>query len=152
GGLLSVALLHHYSGFTQVLPVTLLWLLLRKRSLHRLPTFVAKNPILLGVGAIFLITVVIHPELFTRRLADVTMGVGHGAAAPFFSHDFIPKLRKNWAYLESNYWRDYPRQLFRQNGGSWPFLSIPPLGGWIGPLVVGMWVVSCCVMRGRRMR
>lgn len=152
GGLLLVAVLHHYSGLTQVLPVSLLWLVLRRRGLRRFPAFLARNPLLLAAAAMLLITLAINPEPFTVRLQHVTIGPAGGPVMPALSNDLVAKMQKNWSFLVNAFPRSYYHQLFIDNGGSWPFLNIPPLGGLVVPLVAGAWVLAAWSMRGRRLR
>jgi hypothetical protein len=152
GGLLLVAALHHYSGLTQVVPIALFWLAVRTGGLRRFPAFLARNPLLVAAAVMFLITLAVNPDPFTRRLQDVTVGVGPAPAAAEASNKLLTKVQKNWAYLVHVYPRAFYYQLFVQNPGSWPFLDIPPLGGWIGPLVFGSWILSAWSMRGRRWR
>jgi hypothetical protein len=149
GGLLLVAILHHYSGLTQVLPLALLWLALRPRGPRRFPSFLATNPLLLGAAAMFLITLVINPQPFTVRLQDLTIGRNRGPVLPLIAHDLVAKMGRNWTFLVHSYPGSYYYQLFIGNGGSWTFLSIPPLGGLIGPLVVGAWILSAWSLGSR---
>jgi hypothetical protein len=148
GGLLLIAVLHHYSGLTQVLPIALLWLVLRRGGWRRFPAFLARNPLLIAGAVMFIVTVAVNPEPFTVRLKDVTVGPAE-AAAEAAPPDLATKVADNWTYLLHAYPRSYYHQLFVSNGGSWPFVSLPPLGGWIGPIVVGAWVLSACALQRR---
>jgi hypothetical protein len=150
GGLLLVAVLHHYSGLTQVLPIALLWLLLRTGGLRRFPAFVARNPLLVAAGAMFVITLAVNPDPFTIRLKHVTVGAAH--AAPATSDEIVTKVQKNWPFLVHQFPGSFYHHVFIENGGSWTFLNIAPLGGWIGPLVAGGWILSAWSLRGHRLR
>ena len=150
GGLLLVAALQHYSGLTQVLPLSLLWLVLRRGGLRRFPSFLARNPLLLAAAAMCLITVAIDPGPFALRLRDVTVGIGQAPPQPGAA--LVAKMQKNWAYLTSSFPHAYYHQLFIENGGSWPFLNIPPLGGLVVPLMAGGWLLAVWSMAGRRLR
>jgi hypothetical protein len=145
GGLLSFSLLHHYSGFTQVLPITLIWLTLGPRSLRRLPSFLAKNSLLLVVLGIFLITLTIQPELVVRRIRHVAVGVGQPVV-------WLDKLRNNWSYLTSAFPGNWFRLFFVESPGTWALLNIPPLAGPVVPALVGSWILSAWTLPGRRLR
>src|SRR5262245_3627800 len=150
GGLLLVAVLHHYSGLTQVLPLALLWLALRPRGPRRFPSFLARNPLLLSAPAMFLITLAIDPQPFIVRLQDVTIGQNRGPVLPLIANDLVAKMGSNWTFLVHSYPGSYYYQLFISNGeGSLAFLSIPPLGGLFGPVGVGAWFLSAWSL-GRR--
>src|SRR5262245_14240923 len=146
GGLLLIAVLHHYSGLMQTLPIAFLWLLLRKRGLRRFPSFLARNPLLLASAALLLITLAIDPQPFTLRLEHVTIGPKGGPVLPAVESELITKMGRRWTFLVHAYPRLYYHQLFVHNGGSLPFVSIPPLGGTIGPLTVGAWLLSVVCM------
>ena len=152
GGLLLVAVLHHYSGLTQVLPLALGWLVFRWHGVRRLPAFLARNPLLLASAAMLVAALAINPDPFTARLKDVTVGIGHRPAFSEFAQNLLTKAQGNWRYLVGAYPGSYFHQLYVDNGGSWVFVNIPPLGGRLVPLVVGAWVLSALTLRGRRLR
>src|SRR5262249_61273740 len=65
---------------------------------------------------------------------------------PAVESELITKMGRRWTFLAPASPRLYSHQLFVHNGGSLPFVSIPPLGGTIGPLTVGAWLLSVVCM------
>jgi hypothetical protein len=152
GGLLSLSLLHHYSAFTHVLPLSLVWLLARRGALRRLRVFLAKNSVLLAVGAILLITLAIRPELIMTRIKHVTIRPDADFWQPLTLQDLATKIRQNWSYLVSMFPRSWFRLFVVKSPGTWSFLNIPPLGGLVVPVVAGTWILSAWSLLGRRLR
>jgi hypothetical protein len=134
GGLLAVALLHHYPGFFLVLPLCIAWLISARTPWRRLRRFVAANPVVLAVMAMLAVSLITSPELLLSRLQHVTTGrlAMEGVRerirenAPFV-HGLVPLIR---------------HQFFTNAGGSWFLLKVPALAGFVAPLVVGTWLIS----------
>jgi hypothetical protein len=141
GGLLAVALLHHYPGFFMVLPLCVAWLLLGPTPWRHVRRFVAANPVVIVVLAMLAITLVTNPELMLTRVRDVTTGPGD-------VDRLRGKIGENMAFVQAL----VPlvrHQFFTNTRGSWFLLSVPALGGFVVPLVAGTWVLSCCAAERR---
>lgn len=143
GGLLALALLHHYPGWTMVLPFAAAWLVLRRHPVAKTRAFLLANPLLVTVVAMAAITIVVRPELLFRRIHDVTRDP---------SRDLVTHLRDNWRYLSTAFPRARFREFVQECPGSWFLLNIPPLGGWALPIMVATWGTSALTLPGRMLR
>jgi hypothetical protein len=141
GGLLAVALLHHYPGFFMVLPLCLLWLVAARAPWRRLRRFVADNPVVIAVVAMLAITLVTNPELMLNRVKDVTVGASGVDVLLEKNHD-------NMAFVDA-FGRLIRFQFFTNARGSWFLVNVPALGGLVGPFVVGSWLLSWWTARRR---
>jgi hypothetical protein len=134
GGLLAVALLHHYPGFFMVLPLCIAWLVCGRKPWQRMRRFLTDNPVVIAVVLMLTITMVTNPELLLTRVTDVAVGP-HGVDR------LRDKLRENVMSLTVMV-PVLRYQFFTSTRGSWFLLSVPPLAGFLVPLVAGAWVVS----------
>jgi hypothetical protein len=134
GGLLAVALLHHYPGFFMVLPLCVAWLVLAREPWRRVQGFVADNPVVIAVLLMLAVSLATNPELMLNRIADVSVG-------PSGLESLRQKVRGNLVFLKAI--GPLLRHEFYENTrGSWFLLSIPALGGFVLPLAAGAWLVS----------
>jgi hypothetical protein len=141
GGLLAVALLHHYPGFFMVLPLCIAWVVVARTPWRRLRRFAADNPVVIAVMMMLAIALLTNPELLLTRVKDVTTG-------PNGLESLRDKVRGNVAFVEAV----VPlirHQFFAKTRGSWFLLSVPALGGFVVPLVAGTWLISCCTAERR---
>ena len=143
GGLLAVALLHHYPGFFMVLPLCIAWLVLARAPWRRVRAFVAANPVVIAVLAMLAISLITNRELMLNRVLDVSIGAEGLASLP-------GKLRVNLAFLNVVGLVRY--QFFENARGSWFVLTVPALGGLVAPLVAGAWLLSVWTAAKRRAR
>jgi hypothetical protein len=147
GGLLMLAVMHHYPGVFFVLPLVILWVISPAREagtpLERLATFMNANIPLIAALLVLIACVAIRPELLLPRIQAV--------AAPTLNLDeFRAKVIGNWTYLTRLFPHEFVKVFFRETPGSWHLLNIPPLGGLIAPIVVTNWVVTALTIGGRR--
>lgn len=139
GGLLAIALLHHYPGFFMVLPLCILWLLLGRAPWRRIRHFVADNPVVVAVVAMLAIMLVTNPELMLNRVKDASVGAS--------GVDVLrAKVEGNMAFVD-NLGALVRHQFFTNTRGSWFLVSLPALGGLVALFVVGSWLVSWSTAR-----
>ncbi len=134
GGLLAVALLHHYPGFFMVLPLCLLWLVLGPAPWRRTRRFVADNPVVVAVVAMLALTLATSPELMLNRVKDASLG-GSGIDV------LREKIVGNMAFAD-HFGALIRHQFFTNTRGSWFLVTLPALGGLVSLFVVGSWLVS----------
>lgn len=134
GGLLAVALLHHYPGFFMALPLCLAWLVCARHPWQRVRRFLVENPVVVAVLLMLSITLATNPELVLTRIGDVAVGP-HGVER------LREKLRDNVASLGMAF-PVLKYQFFTSTRGSWFLLSAPPLAGFLVPWVAGSWALS----------
>jgi len=147
GMLLALAVWHHYTALAFGLPLCLAWVALGRWPLHRVRTFVARNPTLLLTLAVILVTIAIHPDLVMRRVWDVTI-----QSQTQVVDALLTKSRQNWPRLTSSFPRVWYSAFVIGAPPSWHLLSVPPLGGLVLPLAGLSWVLSCWAVPGRRLR
>jgi hypothetical protein len=146
GGLLAAALLHHYPGWTMVLPLVVAWLVLRRHPVAATRAFLHANPVLLTVLAMALTTNAVHPDLLLTRVRDVSLYDGLPAAGA------VDTVRGHWSYLTSVFPRVRYAEFVKGYQGSWLLLNAPPLGPWGLPVMAATWVASALVVPRRALR
>jgi hypothetical protein len=143
GGLLALALLHHYPGWTMVLPFVVAWLVVRRHPVAKTRAFLVANPFLVTVAGMATITLAVRPELLLTRIHDVTRGP---------SPDLMVHVRDNWRYLSTAFPRVRFREFVQECPGSWFLLNTPPLARWALPIMGATWLVSALTIPGRMLR
>ncbi len=147
GMLVTLAVMHHYTGLTFALPVCLAWVVVGRQPLHRLRTFAARNPTLLLAMAVLLVTIAIHPGLLMQRVWDVTT-----QSQTHVVDSLLTKARQSWPYLKSSFPSVWYAAFVTGAPASWHLLSVPPLGGLTLAVSALTWVLSCWAVPGRRVR
>lgn len=142
GGLLLLALLHHYPGIFFVLPLVLLWVVAGPQPWWRLADFLRANLPLCVAASIGLVCVAVHPVLLLMRLRDVT-------TPSMDAGELRKKVIENWGFLTGGFGPMFVRMFFVVSPGSWHLLNIAPLGGHLAEIVAADWVVTALAL-GRR--
>ena len=142
GGLLVLALLHHYPGVFFVLSLVGVWVVAGRAPVRRVGRFLRANVPLWAVVVIAVICVTLRPELLLPRLRAVT--------TPSLSTDeLMTKVTSNWTYLTSAFPFAFVDIFFRKSPGSWHLLDVAPLGGPLPQVICANWVVTALAL-GRR--
>jgi len=142
GGLLLLALLHHYPGIFFVMPLVFLWLVAAPQPGWRLADFLRANLPLIAAALMGIVCVTMNPILLLSRLRAVT--TPHLAL-----EEMQEKVIHNWSYLRDAFPSVFTLIFFRDSPGTWHLLNIPPLAGWVTPIITANWIVSAVAL-GRR--
>src|SRR5262249_18624544 len=117
-----------------------------RRPWSRIREFVRANPLLATVVVMFVVTVVVNPDLLVRRILHVTTDANTS------TETFVERLRNHWRDAPVVLQGNFERFVRSTPGGSWLLLNVPPLGGLQLPILAACWLASWVALRGRRLR
>jgi hypothetical protein len=142
GGLLVLALLHHYPGVFFVLPLVAAWVVVGRTPVRNVVEFARAVVPLWAVVVIAVLTVTIFPELLLNRLRAVT-------TPSLAAEEMRSKILNHSSFLSGGFLGMFVRDFFHETKGSWHLLDVPPLGGLLPQIVCANWLVTALAL-GRR--